>query len=963
MCLLCFCELLQPLTATALNPERLPSQYLYERFGRDRGLPSDTVWVTREGPQGYLWIGTRAGLVRFDGQRFTVFNQQTNSAFQANDIRDLEWTPSGELWIATYGGGAVRMRNGEFERFAGPAGLQADIVYDIHRAANGAMWFATDNGVSRLQNSGIDSWTRDDGLAGNRVIKIAESDNGDLWFADIIDGLSHFNGREFRAVGVDEGLDSLKIHLLANDPELGVVAGTSTGTVYQVGTTDPLMPLPWSSDVGIEDILLDKDGSRWLGTYGNGLWRLQADGQKEQFDFAEDSGSSHVFSMLEDRYGSLWIATSRGLFRIRDSSFLAIGRYEGLADSTFVVTGASDGTLWAGAEARGLFRVDTDGTISQPYSELIDKDVSALLLRRNGELWVGTFGDGIYCLKGTEIRRVGGAQGLASEHVFALKETADGNVWIGTSGGVNRWSENASPEFMRVEELGAARVRHITEGRDGRLWLSSGDGLYEFSPSNTRRWGRAEGLPNDIVIATHEDDRGVLWVVMRDGSIARLEDNQLFHFGEVEQLQRLSAFSIVEDERRQLWIAGATGLMRVSRDDLDAIAQGNEVLLRQRLYSEADGLRSSQFIGGFQPSAWVQPDGRFWLATAQGLTGFHPTELDYEHPVPRTFIEAIRVNGEAVPLTEPVQLPAAIRSLEVDYSAPELNNARAVSFRYSLADNNTWEEVGGRRTAYFTSFPAGERVLRVQAQMGEGAFTTTAIDATEITFFREPRWSETTWPVLVGSLLLFTGLTLLQQVLSRRARERERELRALVSIRTEELSEALQQVEANARIDALTGVANRRHMEERLAAAWNLARRTGAKLSVIMVDIDRFNHYNETLGTDAGDICLRRLATAINANLLREHDMVARYSGEQFLLMLYDTNKDGARAAAKRLLECIRRLELPHPASEISAHVTVSMGYSAGGRSDCDSSETLIKEAMDALQKAKSAGGNQIAAS
>ena len=108
---------------SALNPERLASQYLVDRFGRESGLPSDTVWVVREGPNGYLWIGTRGGLVRFDGARFSVFNRQSHPEFSANEVRDLEWTPNGELWIGTYGGGAMLMRDGEFESIGSEDGL------------------------------------------------------------------------------------------------------------------------------------------------------------------------------------------------------------------------------------------------------------------------------------------------------------------------------------------------------------------------------------------------------------------------------------------------------------------------------------------------------------------------------------------------------------------------------------------------------------------------------------------------------------------------------------------------------------------------------------------------------------------------------------------------------------------------------------------------------------------------
>ncbi|MFK7828190.1 MAG: diguanylate cyclase [Congregibacter sp.] len=959
--LLFTCCLLSALPVSALNPDRLPSQYLFEHFGRDRGLPSDTVWTTREGPRGYLWIGTQGGLARFDGERFSIFNEHTHSAFKANDIRDLEWTPSGELWIATYGGGAVVMRANSFEHFGVGEGLAGAIVYDIHRASDGSLWFATNNGISRLRNGRIRSWTTSDGLADNRVIKIAEATNGDLWFSGVTDGLSHFNGVTFKPVGLAAGLDSLKIHLLKSDPELGVITSTAGGTAYQAKVPGQLTPLPWSTEFSIEDVLVDKDGNRWLGSYGNGLWRLLDNGEIEAFSFGDDTENAHIFSMIEDTSGNLWVSSSRGLYRIHDSEFLSIGKYEGLSDATFVVTGNRNGTLWAGTEAYGLFRVDPNGSVSQPYAELRDKDISSLLVRGNGELWVGTFGDGIYRVNGSSITRLTNADGLVSEHIFALKETLDGSVWIGTTHGVNRWQNDAPQKLTSMDALDATTARHISEGQNGRVWISTSNGLYEYSPDGVRRWGIEQGLPNEIVIGTYEDDRGVLWIVMRDGGIARLDGDQLFSFGEVRELQRLSAFSITQDRSRNLWIAGATGLMRVSRDDLDGLALGKEVRLRHRLYSEVDGLRSSQFVGGFQPVVWAGPDNRLWFSTARGLTGFDPRELAYEQPVPSSFIEAVRVNGKTVAVTEPLVLPSVVRSLEIDYSAPALSNAPAVKFRYSLGDGGIWEEVGGRRTAYFSSLPAGEWVFHVQAKIGDDAYAAPGADTAQLTLQRNPRWYETTWSVLAGCIGLTVVLTLIQRLLSRRAREREQELRGLVDTRTEELSRALRQVQANARIDSLTGIANRRHMDERLAGVWNMAHRSGVPVSILMIDIDRFKQYNDALGHNEGDECLKLIASAINDNIVREHDMVARYGGEEFLVMLYDSDKEGTATAAQRLIDCIRQLELPHPDSDVGSTVTVSVGLATGGPKENSDVYTLVKLADIALYEAKHSGRNSIA--
>ncbi|MEM7691183.1 MAG: diguanylate cyclase [Pseudomonadota bacterium] len=213
--------------------------------------------------------------------------------------------------------------------------------------------------------------------------------------------------------------------------------------------------------------------------------------------------------------------------------------------------------------------------------------------------------------------------------------------------------------------------------------------------------------------------------------------------------------------------------------------------------------------------------------------------------------------------------------------------------------------------------------------------------------------------MLAALALLVVAMTLVQRIFSSRARVREAQLRNLVDQRTEELREALVRVEANARIDSLTGIANRRHMEEQLRSVWNMARRSGVRVSVMMLDIDRFKQYNDSLGHNAGDDCLRKIANAISGNLLREHDMVARYGGEEFLVVLYDSDKEGVERAAERILEGVRALKLPHPQSDIHGFVTVSLGYATAKVAEMGDPHTLVQQADQALYSAKRAGRNR----
>ncbi|MFK8041129.1 diguanylate cyclase, partial [Congregibacter sp.] len=618
------------------------------------------------------------------------------------------------------------------------------------------------------------------------------------------------------------------------------------------------------------------------------------------------------------------------------------------------------GTVWAGSEPHGLFRITADGKLSQPHPELINKTISSLLVSADGSLWVGTFGEGLFRVHGGIIRHYGEEDGLSGLHIFALQQLRNGDIWISTNLAMNMWQDDASPITQRLPELDGKVSRHILEGKDGTVWLSSAQGLFSYRNGLLEQRTIGDGSKSDIVRTTYEDQRGVLWIAAGDGMLSRLDQGSLFTFDHSHGLPFSAGYAILEDKARNLWISGTQGLLRVSRDSLDAVARGERKVLETRLFDESDGLRSTQFVGGFQPAAWSTPDNRLWFVSTKGLMAFLPQSLASENPILRTYIDALRVDGVDVELVEPLQLPADFQSLEIDYSSPELSNAQSVSFRYSTAANdNFWTSAGNRRTAYFTALPAGNTVFRVQASFSGEAPAQNSDNIAALSINRAPHWYETTWSVLAAALLIGVFVSLLQRFQSRNARIREQQLRGLVDLRTEELREALVRVEANSRIDSLTGVANRRHLEEQLNATWSMARRSGAPVSILMLDIDLFKQYNDTLGHSAGDECLRLIAQAIKSKLLREHDMLARYGGEEFVVLLYDTDAKGAVRTADRILDCVRSLALKHPASDVSKYVTISIGCATLGEEEREDPHRLIDLADKALYQAKAKGRNR----
>ncbi|GAB3312896.1 diguanylate cyclase domain-containing protein [Haliea atlantica] len=956
---------LWPLAGEALDPERAPSQYLYDRFGRDQGMPSDTVWVARQDPDGYLWLGTKNGLVRFDGKRFTLFNKQNQPAMRSNDIRDIEVAEDGSLWLATYGGGVLHRDGRDLSVLDKTHGLADDIVHDIHLSANGDIWFATSGGVSRLRDGEFASWHHADGLTDNRVFRIAEDAGGGLWFATLTNGVSYFDGKRFRNYTEGQGLDSTQVHLIFDDPELGLTLSTITGSLYSLrdGEVSPLQH-PLQGRFPVHSTLRDSDGNLWLGTYAKGLWRQSPDGEVVEVPL-ESTQPGYVFDLFEDREGNLWAATLNGVYRLRDSAFLPWGAPEGLADAMFVVTQSpTDDAIWAGSEGSGLFRLTPAGEVTRfdTRDGLSNHNISALWVDADNTVWAGTFGGGLNRLSPDgSVTHFTQDDGLPDNHIMGLHRADDGRLWISADGGIG-WLDTQG-SFHRLEQLPDTLYRQVNEDSRGRLWIASNNGLLRMQGDHMQWWSQEAGLESSLISTTYEDDDGMLWIGSRESGLARLDGDQLFQFTEKHGLPQLSVLAILEDRLGNLWMSGADGLVKIPRAQLNAVAEGRSERVNARLYNERDGLRSAQFLGGYQPAGWRAEDGRLWFANNRGLVAFDPRDLRQDAGYFTPLIEAVRVNGQSVPLntTTPLQLPPEASSLEVDYTVPRLGNPTDLQFRYRLEGmSDDWQYAGNRRTAFFTGLPAGDMRLSIEAVTASGSFAANSPAQASLALYHQPHWYQTWWFRLIAGVSALAIILGLYRLALYRVTLRQRQLETLVNRRTRELQIALSRVEAISRMDGLTGIANRRYFDENLASAWSQCAAQSAPLSIIMLDIDFFKQYNDGLGHQAGDDCLRQVAEALEQGVLREEDLIARYGGEEFIALLPGADSEAATAIARRIQSKIRQLGLPHPDSPLGDAVTISLGCATAWPSAEAGPDTLLQRADHALYRAKHRGRNRL---
>lgn len=779
------------------------ADYLAAHWTTGQGLPAARIQAIHQTRDGYLWIGTQQGLARFDGLRFEVFDAVNTPAFVSDDCLTLAEDEDGSLWVGTTQGLLVR-RNGRFQRQVLSGGPREPEVRMLVPAQGGGVWVGDVSGLNRVREDGSRSWTARDGLSHNWVYCVSQAPDGTVWFGTQL-GLQRLDPLT-GAVSEDLGGPEQRLRYGAQ----GLLAESADRVwlywrlnlhqelrLYDHGSWRA-WPIPGPVDLAGYRVwfLRDHLDNLWMPAGRHGLDRFR-DGVFTRFGTAGGLPDEWVLASYEDRHGGLWIGTDAGgLVRWRRRGLQIIDRRDGLAgDNCWAVIQDADGALWVGADG-GVARFGGPGDRTFTEADGLPRDtVRALLPTPDLGMWVGT-GGGLCVIREDRVEPRPLPGGLSENKVRALARTPDGWVWAGTEGGLYRGDGRDWTRLSLGTGPGRRDVRALLVDRHGVLWAgTAGAGLVRLDGDRPAFFDTKAGLSDDTVWALHEGRDGTLWAGTLRG-LSWLKDGRLQALGVSQGLVELPVNSVVEDLAGDLWLGGEQGIYRIHRSELEAVAAGHADHITPAAYGVSDGLRRPETNGQkSQPAAWRGPAGELWFPTVAGLVRLEPDELRRPGPPLQVVIESVRVGGRDLwhnralagspeagggPASWAALPPAAsgapfrvapgpARLLEIQYTAPSFEAAELTRFRYRLdGEDAGWNEVGSRRTAYYTRLGPGRYVFRVQACSRDGDWSRE--DATLALVF-EPRIRET---LLFRAGLTIGGLGLLGLALHWRMRTRLR---------------------------------------------------------------------------------------------------------------------------------------------------------------------------------------------
>ncbi len=754
-------------------------QYKYESWKTDQGLPQNTVNTILQTSDGYLWIGTKEGLARFDGINFVTFDRHNTPQILNHQIRGLMEAGKGDMWISTPNG-LVKYLNGAFTVFTNKDGLSSNNISSVYEDRTGNIWIATVNGLNKFRDGKFTNYSTANGLSHNSIQTILEDREGNLWIGTA-DGLNRIKDEKITQVAELAGRN---INTLFQAQNGEVCIGTTDGLYkYSNGKIEHFTKREGLSDNNIEVIAQDRMGRVWLGT-PNGLNQLEG-GKFSSFTTKQGLPGNRIGVILENRAGILWVGTSNGLAQFVNGKFQAYAS-EGITNTSILsLFEDNEGSLWIGTDVNGLSQLKikkfTTYTIRERLSanlirsvfgdkkgdvwigtkegglnllrnnqlinfpkqqSLATTDILAIADDRQGDLWLGTPA-GLKRLQGGKITNYSMKDGLSDDYVRSLFTDRAGSLWIGTRRGLNQFKNGVFTPYTTMDGLASDLVGAICEDYSGNLWIGTLNGLSLFKNEKFTNYNLESGLSNEVIISLYADAGGTLWIGTLGGGLNRFKDGKFSHFTTKEGFPDDAIYHILEDDRGYLWMSSNKGIIRADKKELENFSPSQAKLKDIFLYGTADGMETNECGGGGHPAGWKTSDGKLWFATIKGVVMIDPANLKLNSQLAPVAIEKIVVDDQTYRAGNSIELASGKSRFDFYFTALSFIAPQKNLFKYKLEGfDQDWIEAGTRRIASYTNIPAGEYKFLVSAANNDGVWSESGAS---FDFYVQPHFYRTWW--------------------------------------------------------------------------------------------------------------------------------------------------------------------------------------------------------------------------
>lgn len=744
--------------ANALDPNEHISQYGHTAWHIQDGVFPGIPHVLAQTADGYVWIGTETGLVRFDGVRFVPWVPPAGQRLPAPNVYSLLGGRDGSLWIGT-GGALARWKDGELQSYTDAPGRINAIIED----QEGAVWmvrsrFRDEKGtLCRVDGRQLRCYGKADGISCVRGDALAEDTSGNLWIGDDA-GLCRWKASSSATyltprLKHNEGLFGVDAIAPLADGSLWV--GTSRSGAPGLGL-QRLVDGRWQdaglhgkagAELQVTSLFVDRDKMLWGGTDNKGIFRLRG-GVLDRFAAEDGLSGNTVEALLQDREGNIWISTTKGIDMFRDLHVASISMREGLTDDAVSsVLASRDGTVWIG-NLGSLDRVrGNEVSAIRTRDGLPGQSVTSLLEDHAGRLWVGV-DNGLTVYEKGRFTPINEPDGRPVGVVTDLTEDVDQNVWAQVVGSFGR-----PPRLVRIrdrrvaEEIDPAVVPRTTvlaADPRGGLWLGLfGGNLGRYRDGKLETIHLMHGTEAGAYDLLADSGESV-WAATR-GGVIRWKEGKQEVLNSRNGLPCDFVYAVIKDDLGSLWTYGECGVSVIRASELERWWTDPEAVLEVTSFDSSDGALPG--VADFKPAASKSADGRLWFANNDILQVIDPSRLAFNRKPPPVRVEQVLADHKSFSLGQGLRLPRLTRNLEIDYTALSFVIPQKVKFRYKLeGHDSTWQEAGTRRQAFYNDLPPGDYRFRVIASNNDGVWNE---EGATLGFSILPAFYQTSWFLLL----------------------------------------------------------------------------------------------------------------------------------------------------------------------------------------------------------------------
>jgi len=734
-------------SAFGLNPSLDINQYAHTSWLIRDGFTKGAIISIAQTPDGYLWLGTEFGVVRFDGVRAVPWNP--------SGLRQgvkLVATLDGTLWIDTYPG-VASWKDGKLTQYPK---LDHVLFSSLIADREGKVWLGSSypppGRLCSIQKGEVQCYG-EGGELGDYVACLLQDSEGALW------------------VGTSNGVvrwmpDSPKIHPLPAQPNGYAGLGVDGNGALLISTPKGIQRLvdgklamaypspPRLQPFTAQQLLRDRDGGLWMAT-GRGLAHFH-NGRADLFTQADGLSGDHSSAIFEDREGNIWVATSNGLDRFRDVDIPCYSVAQGISNGFITsVLAARDGSVWIGTDD-GLNRWDhgqvtiyreRHGSVRDGVQEIVgrglpDRGVHSLFQDDLGRIWISDR----RAVGFLEKDRFVPVEGVPGGIVQSIVEDKAGDLWIATLGALSHVSSAKLLEQMPWSRVSPGKFGRplVADRLNGGLWVGFfPDGVAHFDYGRIQAsYEVAQGLGRGRVYRLRVDRDETLWA-STDGGLSRVKDGRVVTLNSRNGLPCDSVQWSIEDEAGSLWLAMPCGLVRVALSEVYAWAAGKKTSVNTAVFDHSDGVRLTVAPSSYNPQADRSPDGRIWFATKDGVGLIDPRWIRSNAVPPPVHIEQVKADGKTYDASRGLRLPPLVRDVSISYTALCLTAPEKVRFRYKLeGQDSSWKEVINDRQAQYTNLAPRNYRFHLMACNDSGVWNEAG---DSLDFSIDPAYFQTAW--------------------------------------------------------------------------------------------------------------------------------------------------------------------------------------------------------------------------